>query len=115
MGIGFSMTYIIYILLLLILVFAFSVTIKRHHYVKRAGTCLYIRKFLLKKQPKTEGEYIPQCTLFGRYFRQQCNESTNECWCVTVDGKKIVGTAVMGRQPAMCHLNWFSQFYRQMQ
>ena len=109
------MKVVIYILILLVLVFAFSVIIKRHHYEKRPGTCLYVRKVLLNKQLKAEGQYIPQCTVFGSYFPQQCNESADKCWCVTPDGKKIPGTVVTGGKPTMCPLDLFSQFYRRMQ
>lgn len=109
------MKYIIYFLVLLVLILAFTVMIKRQHYARQPGTCLYVRKALLNKQPKTEDQYIPKCTSFGAYVPQQCDEVRNTCWCVTPAGKKIIGTQTTGGEPPACRLGWFSKFYRQLQ
>lgn len=110
------MKHIFYIIILLILIIIFGIVIKRHHYREQAGSCLSVRKAVLAQTPKQENAYIPQCTIFGNYISQQCNQSTGECWCVTREGQKIDGTQTsQGQQPAACPINWFYRYYRQLQ
>lgn len=110
------MKHIFYIIILLILIVIFGVVIKRHHYGADANSCLSVRKNTLAQTPKSENAYIPQCTIFGNYIPQQCNQNTGECWCVTTDGKPIAGTqTTTGQQPAACPINWFYRYYRQLQ
>ncbi|AKQ33711.1 thyroglobulin type-1 repeat-containing protein [Candidatus Coxiella mudrowiae] len=107
---------IFYILILVILVFAFSVFIKRHDYTRKEDSCLHVRKTLLSKTPKPADIYIPQCTLFGDYISKQCNQSTSECWCVTLRGKEILNSRTpLGKTPDQCRLNWVYELYRRMQ
>ena len=106
----------IYILILLILIFAFSTLIKRHDHFRQENSCLHIRKTLLAKMLKPKNTYIPQCTLYGHYIPKQCNQSTGECWCVTIEGKEIPGTRTsLGKTLKLCKLNWFYELYRRMQ
>lgn len=110
------MKHIFYIVILLILIIIFGIVIKRHHYGQQSDSCLSLRKAMLAQTPKPENAYIPQCTIFGNYISQQCNQNTEECWCVTRDGKQIAGTQTpRGQQPAACPLNWFYRYYRQLQ
>jgi hypothetical protein len=110
------MKHIFYIIILLVLIVIFGIIIKRHHYDQQTDSCLNARKAMLAQTPKPANVYIPQCTIFGNYISQQCNQNTGECWCVTPNGKEIVGTKTsQGQQPAACPLNWFYRYYRQLQ
>ncbi len=110
------MKHIFYIIVLLILIVIFGIMIKRHHYGEQSDSCLSVRKALLAQTPKSENTYIPQCTIFGNYISQQCNQNTGECFCVTHEGKPVVGTQTSGnQQPASCPLSWFYRYYRQLQ
>ena len=110
------MRQVIIVILLIFLIFGFSVMLKRNHGMRKEGSCLYVRGQMLKQPIKSQGEYIPQCTLYGHYFQQQCDDSSSTCWCVDKLGAKIDGTdQAIGQQPQACRLSWLSSLYRRMQ
>lgn len=110
------MKHIFYIIVLSLLIIIFGIAIKRHHYHQQPDSCLSMRKQILSHMPKKPDVYIPQCTIFGNYMSQQCNQNTGECWCVTKMGQEIPNTRTpRGAQPIQCPLNWFYRYYRQLQ
>ncbi|XP_055879815.1 SPARC-related modular calcium-binding protein 2-like isoform X4 [Biomphalaria glabrata] len=42
---------------------------------------------------------IPTCNPDGSYFQIQCHTSSGYCWCVTKDGRHIVGTSSKAARP----------------
>lgn len=45
-------------------------------------------------------DYVPECTLDGRYAKVQCYKSAGYCWCVNEDtGKNIPGTSLKDKMP----------------
>ena len=45
------------------------------------------------------GNFIPQCEEDGSYSQSQCYGSTGYCWCVSTQGKKLIGTEVRFNRP----------------
>ena len=110
-----SMRNSLMIVVLLILVFACSILIKRVVVTKKPGSCLYVRAALLHKTHKTPDMHIPQCTLYGNYYRQQCDVMESTCWCVTPQGARISGTLVRDTDPSQCQLNWLQRLLQRVQ
>uniref|UniRef100_A0A3Q3K6S6 SPARC related modular calcium binding 1 n=1 Tax=Monopterus albus TaxID=43700 RepID=A0A3Q3K6S6_MONAL len=48
-----------------------------------------------------ESIFIPECNEDGTYAQVQCHALTRYCWCVTSDGKPVIGSSVHNRTP-MC-------------
>ncbi|OGO91133.1 MAG: hypothetical protein A3F10_01515 [Coxiella sp. RIFCSPHIGHO2_12_FULL_42_15] len=100
---------------LLVLVFAVSILFKRMFEIKKPSSCLYQRSHLLKLQPKPANLYIPQCTLYGHFYKVQCNVNENTCWCVHRNGAKVPNTIVEGNEPKQCPMDWWKRLLQRMQ
>jgi len=103
------------IVVLLILIFTCSIVIKRMVVTKKPGSCLHVRASLLHQAHKTPDMHIPQCTLYGHFYPQQCNVAEHTCWCVNPQGERIFGTLVKDTEPTQCKLNWLQLLLQRMQ
>nr|XP_020478528.1 SPARC-related modular calcium-binding protein 1 isoform X2 [Monopterus albus] len=76
----------------------------RDHELKDAGQskCRVDRNQALDQDRRPqESIFIPECNEDGTYAQVQCHALTRYCWCVTSDGKPVIGSSVHNRTP-MC-------------
>lgn len=83
--------------------------------VRSRAYCVQMQKMIMEREKldlKTEALMVrPQCDFDGRFLAQQCDFSTQTCWCVDALGRPLSGsqTPQAKGQPSACRLNWLGQ------
>ncbi|XP_043911728.1 SPARC-related modular calcium-binding protein 1-like isoform X2 [Protopterus annectens] len=52
-----------------------------------------------RAKTQADNVYIPECNEDGSFVQVQCHKKIGYCWCVTAEGKPIIGTSVRNQTP----------------